>query len=483
MHSQRRWWRWATLSVLLVALFGGVGQLWPRTPDITVTAYFSSTVGLYPSDQVKVAGVPVGNVTSIEPQTDSAKVELSIRGDVEIPADAAAIIVAPNLVSARFVEFAPVYTGGDRLGDHAVVPATRTAIPVEWDEVKDELLELSEKLGPQPGSLQGPLTAFVNQAADTFDGQGHSFRQAVHELAQTAGRLGDSRHDLLGTVRNLRILVEALSNSNELIVQFSNHVAAVSQVLADSTADLDAALGTLNQALTDVRGFLRDNNGALVGQIDRLASFTKLLTDHSEDLEQTLHVAPNGLANFYNIYDPAQGSMSGLLTLPNFANPVQFICGIFEGTGTTDDAKRAEICRQRMGPVLKRMTMNYPPVLFHPINSINAYKGQIIYDTPQTEAKSRTPVSQLAWMPLPGVTPPSIPVDADLTSLMIPPAPGAPAPAGGPVAVPGQLPPPPSSQLPPAPHGPPAIPPSEQAPTGPPALPGQAPLAPTRPGG
>src|SRR6185369_1959825 len=102
---------------------------------------------------------------------------------------------------------------------------------------------------------------------DTFDGNGDSFRQALRELSQTAGRLGDSRTDLFGTVRNLQVLVNALSNSNEQIVQFANHVASVSQVLSDSSADLDATLGTLNQALGDVRGFLDENNEALVAQI------------------------------------------------------------------------------------------------------------------------------------------------------------------------------------------------------------------------
>ena len=51
--------------------------------------------------------------------------------------------------------------------------------------------------------------------------------------------------------------------------------------------------------------------------------------------------------------------------------------------------------------------MNFPPVLFHPINTITAYKGQIIYDTPATEAKAQTPVPYLQWEPAPGVTPPS----------------------------------------------------------------------------
>jgi phospholipid/cholesterol/gamma-HCH transport system substrate-binding protein len=305
--------------------------------------------------------------------------------------------------------------------------------------------------------VQGPLAAFVNQAADTFDGNGDSFREALRELSQTAGRLGDSRTDLFGTIRNLQVLVNALSNSNQQIVQFTNHVASVSQVLADSSTDLDNTLGTLNQALGDVKGFLNQNNQALIDQIGKLADFTQILTDHSDDIEQVLHITPNGLANFYNIYNPAQGTVGGLLTLPNFANPVQFICGgTFDVGASPDNYKRAEICRQRMGPVFKRITMNYPPVLFHPINSITAYKGQIIYDTPQTEAKAQTPVPYLQWQNAPGVTPPEIPPGADLTSLMVPPAPeaapGQPAPAsstshaGGPEAAP-----PPAAPVPAAP--------------------------------
>ena len=271
--------------------------------------------------------------------------------------------------------------------------------------------------------MQGPLSSFVNQAADTFDGNGDSFRQALRELSQTAGRLGDSRTDLFGTIRNLQVLVNALSNSNEQIVQFSNHVASVSQVLADSSTDLDNTLGTLNQALGDVRGLPEreqrgaDRPGRQAGRLHQI------LTDHSDDIEQILHITPNGLANFYNIYNPAQGTVGGLLTLPNFGNPVQFICGgAFDAGTSPDNYKRAEICRQRMGPVLRRITMNFPPFLFHPINSITAYKGQIIYDTPETEAKAQTPVPYLQWQPAPGVTPPQLPAATDLSSLMVPPA-------------------------------------------------------------
>ncbi|MFZ0832599.1 MAG: MCE family protein, partial [Mycobacterium sp.] len=366
--------------LLTVAVIGGIYLIWPGRTGHKVIGYFTSAVGLYPGDDVRVVGVPVGTIKSIEPQAEAVKITMEVKDGVKLPAEARAVIMAPNIVSARFIQLTPAYTSGPVMADGAAIGLDRTAVPVEWDEVKSELTKLSESLGPQDGSVQGPLGDFVNQAAATFDGNGDSFRQALRELSQTAARLGDSRTDLFGTVKNLQILVNALSKSNEQIVQFSGHLASVSQVLADSSTNLDNTLGTLNQALSDIRGFLQDNNSTLISQVDKLSQLTKLVSDQSGDLEQLLHVTPNGLANFYNIYDPAQGTATGLLSLPNFANPVQFICGgVFEGSLYVDNIKRTQICRERMGPVLRRLAMNYPPVLLHPINTITAYKGQIQY--------------------------------------------------------------------------------------------------------
>ncbi|MEB4209566.1 MCE family protein [Mycobacterium sp. 94-17] len=416
--------RWIVTALLLIAVAGGSYLLRPGGKHYELIGMFSSAVGIYPGDDVRVAGVRVGSITGIRPQRKLVRITMSVRPDVQVPANAKAIIVSPNLVSARFIQLGPTYEEGPVLPPEYTLGPDRTGVPVEWDEIKTELTDLTAKLGPASGDRQGPVSALINQAADTFDGNGESFRQALTQLSRVAGRLSDSRTDLFGTVKNLQLLVKALSNSNEQIVQFSNRLASVSQVLADSSTDLDKSLGTLNQALGDVRKLLKDNNSAVIAQVQKLSELTKMVSDQSEDLEQVLHVAPNASANFMNMYSPAQGSMAGIISLPFFANPVQFICGSLESSGTTDYFRRAEICRERMGPVLKRIAVNYPPFIFHPINTITAYKGQVIYDTPETEAKARTPIPQLKWVPAPGATPPQVPADADISSMMLPPAPG-----------------------------------------------------------
>jgi phospholipid/cholesterol/gamma-HCH transport system substrate-binding protein len=449
------WTRLLVGGVLVALLVAAVVIMWPGRGGNKLVGYFTSAVGIYPGDDVRVLGVPIGSIESIEPRPTDVKITMKIKDGVKIPADAHAVMMAPNIVSARFIQLTPAYTSGPALGDGASLALDRTAVPVEWDEVKSELTKLSQQLGPQQGSVQGPLSKFVNQAADTFDGNGDSFRQALRELSQTAGRLGDSRTDLFGTVKNLQILINALSNSNEQIVQFSGHLASVSQVLADSSSNLDGTLGTLNQALSDVRGFLQDNNDVLIGQVNKLTDFTKILSDQSDDIEQLLHVTPNGLANFYNIYDPAQGTATGLLSLPNFANPTQFICGgNFDSGATPDYYKRAEICRERMAPVLNRIAMNSPPILFHPINTITAYKGQVVYDTPATAAKAQTYIPYLQWIPANGHLPPRSGEHTDIGSLILPPnvAPGPPPPAQ-PFTL-GPVPPPPGPDPLGAPPGP-----------------------------
>ena len=434
---------------------------------------------MYPGDEVRIVGVPVGLIESISPQADAVKITMRIQHDVKLPADARAVMLAPNLVSARFIQITPAYRQGPAMTDGDSIELGRTAVPVEWDDVKTELTRLSQTLGPSAGQVQGPLTQFVNQAADTFDGNGDSFRQALRELSQTAGRLGDSSTDLFDTVKNLHILVDALSRSNEQIVQFSGHLASVSQVLADSSVGLDDTVGSLNQALSDVRGFLGEHNETLIGSVNRLTDLTSILTTQTDDVEQILHVLPNAMANFYNVYNPAQGTANGLLGLPEFANPVQFICGSFEAAGMPDYDKRNEICRQRMAPVLKRLAVNYPPIMAHGVNTITAYKGQVIYDTPATEAKAQTYIPHLEWIPAEGRFPPRAGNEGDPSALLLPqnPAPGPPPPAQpftlGPVIPPAGPPPGPAPAAAPAPGPLPA-----EA-----AVPGLQPGPPQQPGG
>ena len=57
---------------------------------------------------------------------------------------------------------------------------------------------------------------------------------------------------------------------------------------------------------------------------------TQALTESLDDVKQFLHVAPNTLQNYVNIWQPAQGAASAMLAVNNFANPIPFLCGAMQ---------------------------------------------------------------------------------------------------------------------------------------------------------
>ncbi len=86
----------------------------------------------------------------------------------------------------------------------------------------------------------------------------------------------------------------------------------------------------LNAVVADVQSFAADNREALGTASDKLASISQALIASLDDLKQTLHVAPTTFANFNNIYEPANGALTGALAINNFANPIAFLCGAIQ---------------------------------------------------------------------------------------------------------------------------------------------------------
>ncbi|NLU82266.1 MCE family protein [Rhodococcus sp. HNM0569] len=376
---------------LVVVVLAAVGYVFvPRIGTHTVTAYFPSTSGLYEGDDVRVLGVPVGRIESISPGDDSVAVRMRVDRGVEVPADAKAVVVAPSLVSGRFVQLTPVYAGGPEMTSGAVIPIERTAVPVEWDEIKTELTKLSDALGPQAEDPKGTLGTFVDTAAENLEGNGNALRDTLRELSDTMKTLSDGRTDLFGTVRNLQAFVEALSSSDQQIVQFEGRLASVSNVLAENSDALDRALGDLDVALGDVQRFVSENQESLTEQVGRLADATQVLADKRPEIERVLHVAPNALSNFNNIYRPLTGSLIGAASLSNFQNPVQFMCGAIQSVEANDSDRSADLCTQYLGPVLNSLTTGYPGIMTNAATGVAARPDQITYQ-PEGLAESAPP--------------------------------------------------------------------------------------------
>src|ERR1700730_16214606 len=132
--------------ILAVAITVVATPWWTGVSRNTYVAYFTNTNGLYTGDEVRILGVAVGTVEEIDPQPNAAKVTLSVDRQDPVPADVQAAILSPSLVTARAVQLVPAYSGGPKLADGAAIPLDRTAVPVEWDDLRRQLEKLTDSL-------------------------------------------------------------------------------------------------------------------------------------------------------------------------------------------------------------------------------------------------------------------------------------------------------------------------------------------------
>jgi len=99
--SARKWLVPALATLLVIGLIGG-GFLALRAAFFAptkITAFFPTATAIYPGDDVRVSGVRVGTIDSIEPQGTQTKMTIKVDHGVPVPADAQAVIVAQNLVA------------------------------------------------------------------------------------------------------------------------------------------------------------------------------------------------------------------------------------------------------------------------------------------------------------------------------------------------------------------------------------------------
>ncbi|BDB58797.1 MCE family protein [Rhodococcus sp. RDE2] len=374
-------WGVPILLLAVVAVVSFTVAPW-RSAD-EYTAEFTSSRGLYVGDDVRIMGVEVGRVTKIEPRGDRVLVRFDVDSDRRIPADAQAAIVAPTLVSARFVQLTPPHTGGPELPVGATIPVERTAVPVEWDEITEQLTRLTTELGPDDTDPQGALGEVLDVAAANAEGHGPALRDSLQQLATAMRTISDGRHDLFGTLGNLQVFVEALSMSGDQIVSFHDRLASVTEILDANRDDMGAALAGLDAVLVDVERFVRDNRERVDTTVDRTAALTETLAAQRDGIAQVLHVAPTALSNLQGIYQPAHNTVVSALSLTNFANPAQFVCSALAAAEQVDAHTASELCVQYLGPILPLLAMDYPPVRINPTRGVGALPDQLVYTEPE----------------------------------------------------------------------------------------------------
>jgi phospholipid/cholesterol/gamma-HCH transport system substrate-binding protein len=174
------------------------------------------------------------------------------------------------------------------------------------------------------------------------------------------------------------------------------------------------AVKDLNSVVNEVKTFVAENRETLGTTSDKLTSVSQTLNDSLDDVKQLLHVLPTTMANAVNLYQPAQGTLTGVAAVNNFADPINFICGAIQAASRLGAEQSAKLCVQYLAPIVKNRQYNLPPIGANPFVGTVARPNEITYSED--------------WM-----RPDSVPPQPNpLTSM--PPSDGTPLPAEAPSA-------------------------------------------------
>jgi phospholipid/cholesterol/gamma-HCH transport system substrate-binding protein len=282
-------------AALALGLAGGVAaSALPRERprQITVTAYFTRTIGLFPQSPVRVLGVTVGRVVEVRPVGEKVRVVMRIDARRKIPADARAFIVPISLISDRYVQLAPVWRGGETLADGAVIDVDRTAVPAELDDLLAQLKKFLDALVAETPAGAGSLGEAVRNLSRALAGAGDDLSTVLGAGAPLAAEVAAHAGAIDDSVAHLARLVEALARRRDDIAALSAGLAEALGAVAAERRALEGALAGVADLTEALGSLVRDHRAALEEDLRVLAATTREVVAHQDSLLRALAWLP-----------------------------------------------------------------------------------------------------------------------------------------------------------------------------------------------
>ncbi len=314
----------------------------------TVQARFVNAVGLSGGDQVLMAGVPVGKVSSVRVVGNHVVADLAIDDGVQLPSDTTAQIAVQSLLGVIGVDLRPGGNWAHLLSNGSRI--SNTAVPYEYFEIQNasgKLLSATDAkaLGRVVTSLAQVTSGDKAQIQAVIDG----LAQATTAVAQhrgSAARLIDAANQLSATLAQKDHQLATVVNDLDLVIkglathssQLGQLIDQTEQVAVQTSSLIGRNQPRLQQMLTDLHGAL-----AVIGR-------------HQLDLARSVAFAASAIKGFASV------GKSGVADTP-WANIYTDIVGaavgyeVFGNCGLLDHALDVALgpdpkpCAARTGPM------------------------------------------------------------------------------------------------------------------------------------
>ena len=273
-------------------------------------ADFGEATQLTSNADVRISGVTVGHVTSVEPRPSSTRATIEIDHQyAPIAATSKAILRAKTLLGETYIEITPGKASDPRLKEDAVLPGRQVLPTTELDEILRALdpatrKDLQKLLGGLSHGVRGrgpDINAAIGNLAPFSDDSAHILRvldsqhHAVERLVRDTGQVLDAMSRRQG---QLRTLVTAGDRLLSTTARRNRQLTQAVQILPTTLQELRPTMDAVAATATDAAPVVRDlrPGGRVAGQA----------------LRDTSVLAPRAKALFGDIDNLANAARTGL---------------------------------------------------------------------------------------------------------------------------------------------------------------------------
>lgn len=260
-----------------------------------ITAEFKDAAGVRAENQVRVAGIKVGTVESVELAGDRVLITMEIDNGIEIPDDAFAEIKLATLLGTKFIDI-EAKGGGPFLEEGDRIPLERTTVPYEIYQASNQGTNVLEDLdGDALNKMLVELTKLTRIAQDDI---GNAL-EGLNELGEGMNEKDEELASLLAGANDLTKLLDDEGDELVSLIDSSNQVLGS---LAQKREEVQSLLVATNQMAREVSSLLRQNRGNLDSILTDLHRALVVLDRNVEDLDLAFEYAGPSARYFGSIF-------------------------------------------------------------------------------------------------------------------------------------------------------------------------------------
>ncbi len=262
----------------------------------TYYANFSEVGGLRSGQEVRIAGVSVGKVKSIDLAGDKVRVKFLLDKGTSFGTETGAGVKVKTLLGSMYLALMP--EGPGQLPKGATIPIARTTPPYDAVAAFSELSETTDKIDvPQLSKALDAVSELTKNTPQDFRGA----IKGVSELSRNLAARDDQINTLLVSLKKVTGVLN--SRNSELETLFKD-----SDVLFSAVAARRASIHNLLVATTSLsdqlRGLVKDTRADLKPALSQLETVTNMLRARQYDLDEALRV----FGPFTRVFANALGS-------------------------------------------------------------------------------------------------------------------------------------------------------------------------------